>query len=73
MHAYRGDLVVTLVAPDGSTYALKSSNGSDSAPNVDATYTRNLSSEQANGTWQLRVQDVFSPDAGFIDSWTLTV
>ena len=73
VHAYRGDLVVTLVAPDGSTYALKSSNGSDSAPNLDVTYTRNLSSEQASGTWQLRVQDVFSPDAGFIDSWTLTV
>jgi subtilisin-like proprotein convertase family protein len=73
VHTYRGDLVIDLVAPDGSTYALKASSGSDGAANVDATYTRNLSSEAANGTWRLRVQDVFSQDAGYINSWTLTV
>jgi subtilisin-like proprotein convertase family protein len=73
VHTYRGDLVIDLVAPDGSTYALKASSGSDGADNVDATYTRNLSGEAANGTWRLRVQDVFSQDAGYINSWTLTV
>jgi len=73
VHSYRGDLVVTLLAPDGSTYALKSSSTSDSAANVDATYTRNLSSETAAGTWRLQVQDVYAEDSGYIDSWTLTV
>jgi hypothetical protein len=73
VHSYRGDVVITLVAPDGSTYTLKSSNGSDSAANVDATYTVNLSSETANGTWNLRVQDVFAQDSGYLDTWTLTV
>ncbi|GGN20448.1 subtilisin family serine protease [Actinoplanes campanulatus] len=72
-HTYRGDLVVTLVAPDGSTYTLKSSSSSDSADNVKTTYTANLSSEAADGTWQLRVQDVYSSDTGTIGSWTLTV
>ncbi|HET9382295.1 MAG TPA: S8 family serine peptidase, partial [Streptomyces sp.] len=40
-HSYRGDLVVDLVAPDGSAYRLKSSSTSDSADNVVATYTVN--------------------------------
>ncbi|MFD9700779.1 S8 family serine peptidase [Lentzea sp. NPDC059081] len=71
-HTYRGDLVVDLVAPDGSVYRLKGSSGSDSADNVIATYTVNASSEVANGTWQLRVQDVARQDTGFIDSWKLT-
>jgi subtilisin family serine protease len=73
VHTYRGDLTVTLVAPDGSTYALKSSSSSDSADNVDTTYSANLSSEAADGTWQLRVQDVYSADTGTINTWTLTV
>jgi Zn-dependent metalloprotease len=73
VHTYRGDLRVDLVAPDGSVYNLKPSSGSDGADNVNATYTRNLSSESANGTWGLRVQDIYSQDTGYINSWTLTV
>jgi serine protease len=71
-HTYRGDLVIDLVAPDGSTYRLKSSSGSDSADNVATTYTVNASSETANGTWKLRVQDVAAQDTGRINSWKLT-
>jgi len=73
VHSYRGDLVITLAAPDGSTYRLKSSNSSDSAANVDATYAADLSGEAANGTWTLRVQDVFAGDSGFLDTWTLAL
>ncbi len=54
-----------------STYRLKNTSN-DSADNVIATYTVNASSEVANGTWQLRVRDLFSADTGFIDSWRLT-
>ena len=72
-HTYRGDLVVTLVAPDGSTYLLKNSSSSDSADNVIATYTVNASSELKNGTWQLRVQDVYAADTGYINSWSITL
>jgi len=71
MHTYRGDLVIDLVAPDGTAYRLKNSSGSDGADNVITTYTVNASSEVASGTWKLRVQDVFSGDTGFIDKWSL--
>jgi subtilisin family serine protease len=72
-HTYRGDLVIDLVAPDGSAYRLKNSSAFDSADNVITTYTANLGSEQANGTWSLRVQDVYRTDTGYISTWTLTV
>ncbi|NEC16891.1 M28 family metallopeptidase [Streptomyces parvus] len=71
-HTYRGDLVVDLIAPDGSAYRLKNSSSGDSADNVIATYTVNASGEVANGSWKLRVQDVYRSDTGYIDSWKLT-
>ncbi len=71
-HTYRGDLVIDLVAPDGSTYRLKNSNLFDSADNVITTYTVDASSETANGTWKLKVQDVYGGDTGYIDAWNLT-
>ena len=71
-HTYRGDLVVDLLAPDGTAYRLKNSSSSDSADNVIATYTVNASAETANGTWKLQVRDVAAQDTGYIDSWQLT-
>uniref|UniRef100_UPI0031CECFA4 proprotein convertase P-domain-containing protein n=1 Tax=Saccharothrix mutabilis TaxID=33921 RepID=UPI0031CECFA4 len=70
-HSWSGDLVIDLVAPDGSTYRLKNSSNS-STPNVNTTYTVNASTEAANGTWRLKVQDVYSQDTGYIDVWKLT-
>jgi subtilisin family serine protease len=72
-HTYRGDLVIALVAPDGTSYSLKASSSSDSTDNVNTTYTANLSGEAADGAWKLSVQDVYSADTGTINSWTLTV
>ncbi|AIR96491.1 M28 family metallopeptidase [Streptomyces glaucescens] len=71
-HTWRGDLVVDLLAPDGTAYRLKNSSSSDSADNVITTYTVDASAEQANGDWRLRVQDVAAQDTGYIDSWKLT-
>ncbi|MCM2578106.1 M4 family metallopeptidase [Streptomyces meridianus] len=72
VHSYRGDLVVDLLAPDGTAYRLKNSDIWDWDPDVKATYTVNASSETASGTWKLRVQDVYSGDTGYINSWKLT-
>ncbi|WP_344400042.1 proprotein convertase P-domain-containing protein, partial [Catellatospora chokoriensis] len=72
VHTYIGDLIVTLVAPDGSTYVLHNRAGG-STDNINQTYTANLSTEVKNGTWNLRVQDAASADTGYINSWTLTL
>ncbi|MGW1104361.1 M4 family metallopeptidase [Streptomyces sp. NPDC002540] len=71
-HSWRGDLVIDLVAPNGTTYRLKNSSISDSAANVQTTYTVNASAVAANGTWSLKVQDVYTGDTGKINSFKLT-
>ncbi|GGR39622.1 M28 family metallopeptidase [Streptomyces roseolus] len=71
VHPYRGDLVVDLVAPDGTVYNLHNRSGG-SADNIQQTYTVNASSEVANGVWKLRAQDVASADVGYVNGFKLT-
>jgi leucyl aminopeptidase len=72
VHTYSGDLVVELVAPDGTVRTLQSRVGG-SADNVVKTFTTNLSSEAINGAWKLRVKDRASTDTGYINSWSITM
>ncbi|MER7512299.1 S8 family serine peptidase [Streptomyces lavendulae] len=71
VHTYIGDLKVDLVAPDGSVYTVhnRAGGGTD---NINQVFTVNASSEVANGTWKLRVNDNAGGDTGRIDSWNLT-
>ncbi|MFC9117305.1 M4 family metallopeptidase [Streptomyces sp. NPDC102359] len=71
VHTWSGDLVVDLVAPDGTAYRLRNRTGG-SADNINETYTVDASSETANGTWRLRVQDTARYDTGYINGWSLT-
>ncbi|WP_351226004.1 S8 family serine peptidase [Streptomyces sp. NPDC002133] len=71
-HTYRGDLVLSLVAPDGTVYTLEDFPNNDGTDNVAKTYTVNASSEVAAGVWKLRVRDLASQDTGKIDAWNLT-
>ncbi|MGA5553371.1 S8 family peptidase [Streptomyces lavendulocolor] len=71
-HTYRGDLIVSLVAPDGTVYPLEDFADNDGTDNVSKTYTVNASAEVANGTWKLRVRDIATQDTGKIDAWNLT-
>ncbi|HEY0640739.1 MAG TPA: S8 family serine peptidase [Pseudonocardiaceae bacterium] len=72
-HTAIGDLVVSLLAPDGTSYVLHNRTGG-TTDNIDRTYTVNLSSETANGNWRLQVIDQARPaQTGTIDTWTLTL
>lgn len=44
----------------------------NSADNIIATCSVNLSSETINGNWRLRVDDNSNADTGRIDSWSIT-
>jgi hypothetical protein len=72
VHTFIGDMIVTLVAPDGSSHVLHNRAGG-STHDINQTYTVNLSSVQRNGTWRLRVQDAAFGDIGRIDSWTVSL
>jgi hypothetical protein len=71
-HSYRGDVLIELVAPDGSAYRLRSNSGG-STDNINETYTANLVGEARNGIWKLRVRDTARADVGRLDSWSLTL
>ncbi|MER8045733.1 M4 family metallopeptidase [Streptomyces sp. NPDC094032] len=71
VHTYIGDLIVDLIAPDGSVYNLSNRAGG-SADNIQQTFYVNASSEVANGVWKLRVQDKAAIDTGYINQFKLT-
>ncbi len=69
-HTYRGDLVIDLVAPDGTAFRVKNSS-SDSGDNLVTTYPVDASGEVANGVWKLRIRDAGPADIGTLNSWYL--
>jgi secreted trypsin-like serine protease len=72
-HPYRGDLIIDLVTPDGTSYRLKNADGQDSADDVVTTYTVNASDEDVTGDWRLRVRDIFRHDVGTLNSWRIAI
>ncbi len=71
-HAYIGDLVVDLIAPDGTAQTLHSRAG-DSADSINRTYTPDFGGTGIAGDWILRIRDHSTQDTGTLSSWTLTV
>jgi vibriolysin len=70
-HTYQGDLVVDLIAPNGTVFNLwnRTGGGTD---NINQTFTVNASAITApNGTWTLRVKDLAASDIGNRNSWGL--
>ena len=72
-HTFRGDVVVDLIAPDGSVYNLKASSNTDGAADVVLDLQVPVSAESINGTWKLQARDAFTADTGYIDGWSITV
>jgi subtilisin family serine protease len=72
VHPYIGDLVVTLIAPDGTAFSPALHNrAGGSADNIVKTVEVNAASKAANGTWRLRAQDFARADIGRINKFTL--
>ena len=76
-HTYRGDLVVTLTAPDGRSVVLHDRVGG-SANDLRQTYDsaahaglRAWHGMPAGATWTLRVADLAAVDVGRLDAWAL--
>ncbi|ROO51187.1 subtilisin family serine protease [Micromonospora sp. Llam0] len=72
-HSAIVDLQVELFAPDGTRYFLLVRTGHLASPDVDHTFTYDLSDKVANGTWRLHLRDAGPVGAGSFDSWTLNL
>lgn len=71
VHTYIGDLIVDVIAPDGTVYNVHNRSGG-SADNINQTYSVNVGSKPRSGTWNLRVRDLARVDTGYIDRWKIT-
>ena len=71
-HTYIGDLVIDLIAPDGTSQTLHSRTGG-SADDIDRTYAPDFDGTGIAGNWTLRVSDRAGGDVGTLNGWTLTI
>ena len=71
-HEHIGDLLVQLVAPDGTTMTLHDRAGR-SSDDITETYEVDFGGTEINGTWMLRLHDNYDGDEGTLNSWTLTI
>lgn len=81
-HTWRGDLEVSLIAPDGTTVKLFDGPRDDSTANLVTSFPDRtvpvqslaaLNGKPVAGTWKLRVRDLSAPDSGRLNSWGLTL
>ncbi|MSR64117.1 MAG: hypothetical protein EXS08_16990 [Planctomycetes bacterium] len=79
-HTFKGDLVVTLIGPDG-TRALLHNRSGGATDNVTTTFSIATAAAQAltvfngkntAGNWSLKVQDLAAADVGTLSSWKLS-
>ena len=71
-HPYIDDLMVELVAPDGTARTLHSRSGG-LANDIVRTYTPDFAGTGIAGDWILRIGDGARGDTGTLNGWTLTV
>jgi serine protease len=72
-HTYRGDLVATLIGPDGTQYLLSNRSGGSADNLVLSGTIPSAAGKQSGGNWQLLVQDLAARDVGKINSFSLTI
>ena len=81
-HTWRGDVVVDLSSPAGTTVRLKETVGTDGDDDVIETYpitalpAESLSAFEGQstlGTWVLDVSDTQLKDSGQLESWGVTI
>jgi subtilisin-like proprotein convertase family protein len=72
-HTYVGDLVITLMAPDGTTKEIYRGSGSGDDVHLDQDVTALLAGLKGKGTWTLKVSDNAAADTGNLDVFELTL
>ena len=71
-HTYIGDLVIDLIAPDGTTRTLHDRTGYET-DDIDQTYAPDFGGVGIAGDWTLRIRDGAGGDTGTLNGWTLTI
>jgi len=70
-HTYIGDLIVDVIHPDGTVFNVHNRTGG-SSNDINKTYSVNVGSKAAAGTWSLKVRDRAGQDIGTLNVWRIT-
>ncbi|WJG10773.1 S8 family serine peptidase [Aliiglaciecola sp. LCG003] len=72
-HTYRGDLIVSLTSPAGTTTILTANSGGSEDDIVETFATGAFNGQVATGDWTLNVVDTFNGDNGTLNGWDLII
>ena len=73
-HTFRGDLIVTLVAPGGASLLVANREGGAAQDLVIVDQAiATFNGMPAAGTWKLQVADGAAADTGTLDTWSLKI
>jgi hypothetical protein len=73
-HPFRGDLVVTLISPNGTQFTVAGRQGGNTNNiSLNKMAIAAFNGQALSGTWQLKVADLAVADTGTLDSWSLTL
>ncbi len=70
VHTRSGNLVLSLIAPNGQSFTLQSRKGG-TTDNIVKTYTVDAGAIKEKGDWKLKVVDAAATDTGYIKSWKI--
>lgn len=81
-HTYRGDIILDITSPNGTTVLLKEDDFFDGEDNVVGNFPATLTpvesldallGESGTGDWTLGVADAFDFDTGTLNTWTVNL
>ncbi|MCL2912492.1 S8 family serine peptidase [Shewanella corallii] len=72
-HTWIGDLIVSLVSPDGTETVMHNRSGGSADDLVETYELNDFNGEMAGGTWTLKVSDNAGADLGTLNSWGLVI
>jgi len=72
-HTYSGDLILTLISPEGTAAILRANSGGSIDDIVETYETDAFNGEVGTGDWILNIVDTFNGDNGTLNAWGIEI
>ncbi|MGB3726535.1 MAG: S8 family serine peptidase [Glaciecola sp.] len=72
-HTYSGDLILTLISPEGTSAVLRANSGGGTDDIVETYTTDAFNGEVGTGDWTLNIVDTFNGDNGTLNAWGMEI
>lgn len=72
-HTYSGDLILTLISPEGTEAVLRANVGGGTDDIVETYETDAFNGEVGTGDWTLNIVDIYNGDNGTLNAWGIEI